>query len=185
MASLLLNGLKKAKLIRAFTMPIGVFTANNSLLCLHYVLFSKIRLVRYGQCFVKENFTSATEDEFSPPKPRITLWDRTTIWKNFPELSYTEFMESEGGLLLWLEMFHRYGVALLRGVPTTRVIARPTSYSLEFHSVSLQGEIVDVVKRFAYVKETSYGVTFDVVAEPDPEHLAFTGAHLHHHTGVG
>ena len=30
-------------------------------------------------------------------------------------------MESEGGLELWLEMFHRFGIALLRGVPTTQV----------------------------------------------------------------
>jgi len=27
-------------------------------------------------------------------------------------------------------------------------------------------------------------MTFDVIAEPDPEHLAFTGAHLHHHTDM-
>nr|CAG4637028.1 EOG090X06NC [Ceriodaphnia reticulata]SVE72949.1 EOG090X06NC [Ceriodaphnia reticulata] len=77
-----------------------------------------------------------------------------------------QIMESERGLKLWLDMFHRFGIALLRGVPTT------------------QGKIIEVVKRFAYVKETSYGVTFDVVAEPDPEHLAFTGAHLHHHTDM-
>lgn len=46
-------------------------------------------------------------------------------------------------------------------------------------------EIIKVVQRFAYVKETSYGVTFDVVNEPDPEaHLAFTGVHLDHHTDM-
>ena len=54
---------------------------------------------------------------------------------------------------------------------------------MNYHESILQGKIIEVVKRFAYVKETSYGVTFDVVAEPDPEHLAYTGTHLHHHTG--
>lgn len=44
--------------------------------------------------------------------------------------------------------------------------------------------MVEVVQKFAYVKETSYGVTFDVVAEPDPEHLAYTGTYLHHHTDM-
>lgn len=94
-------------------------------------------------------------------------------------------MESERGLLIWLEMFHRYGVALLRGVPTNRVrIFESFTYPVYKSRPVFQGKIIDVVKRFAYVKETSYGVTFDVVAEPDPEHLAFTGAHLHHHTGT-
>ena len=38
-----------------------------------------------------------------------------------PEISYAEVMESDRGLVLWLEMFHRYGIALMRGVPTNRV----------------------------------------------------------------
>ena len=42
----------------------------------------------------------------------------------------------------------QYGVAVLRGVPTE------------------QDHIVDVVKRFAYVKETQYGTTFDVINKP-------------------
>ncbi len=55
---------------------------------------------------------------------------------------------------------------------------------IDIEGIGQQGKIVDVVRRFAYVKETSYGMTFDVIAEPDPEHLAFTGAHLHHHTDM-
>ena len=52
------------------------------------------------------------------------------------------------------------------------------------HRSAIQGKVVEVVQKFAYVKETSYGVTFDVVAEPDPEHLAYTGTYLHHHTDL-
>ena len=80
-----------------------------------------IRLLRYSRCFVEDNFASAGENELASQRPPLTLWDRTTIWKKLPEISYAEFMESERGLALWLEMFHRFGIALLRGVPTTQV----------------------------------------------------------------
>ncbi|KAI9552810.1 hypothetical protein GHT06_020690 [Daphnia sinensis] len=132
----------------------------------HSSIYEPEWLLRYSRCFIEDNFASPVEDEHASERPPLTLWDRTTIWKNLPEISYEEVMESDKGLALWLEMFHRFGTALLRGVPTTK------------------GKIIDVVKRFAYVKETSYGVTFDVVAEPDPEHLAYTGTHLHHHTDM-
>lgn len=79
------------------------------------------RLLRHGRCFVEDNFASAGDEERISQRPPLTLWDRTTIWKNLPEISYTEVMESDRGLMLWLEMFHRFGIALLRGVPNTRV----------------------------------------------------------------
>lgn len=132
----------------------------------HETVYDANWLLKYGKCFIEDSFVSGSEQDIVHKRPPLTLWDRTNIWKNLPEISYAEVMESDKGLSLWLEMFHRYGIAILRNVPAT------------------QGKIIDVVRRFAYVKETSYGVTFDVVAEPDPEHLAFTGAHLHHHTDM-
>jgi len=66
-----------------------------------------------------------------------------------------------------LEMLYKYGIAVMRHVPT------------------VENELVEIVKRFAYVKETSYGLTFDVINEPDPEaHLAYSGVYLHHHTDM-
>ncbi|KAK7072111.1 hypothetical protein SK128_005471 [Halocaridina rubra] len=125
-------------------------------------------LYKYGQSFMHNNFASDSIDmEMHPKRPEYELWDRTVIWGNFPELSYNEFMETETGLYTWLNMFYKYGVALLRGVPTEK------------------NKIVDVVKRFAYVKETQYGQTFDVINKPvEGSHLAFTGLHLTHHTDM-
>jgi len=40
-------------------------------------------------------------------------------------MSYTEFMESPNGLVSWLEMFYKYGISILRGVPVTQVINVP------------------------------------------------------------
>nr|CAD7258918.1 unnamed protein product [Timema shepardi] len=123
-------------------------------------------LYRYGQSFMHETFDSDSTENH-PDQPQIVLWDRTEIWKNFPEISYNEVMESDEGLKAWLEMFYKYGIAVMRGVPPEK------------------GSLVKVVNHFAYVKETQYGMTFDVVHEADPTaHPAFSGLHLHHHTDM-
>ncbi|CAG2053397.1 unnamed protein product [Timema podura] len=123
-------------------------------------------LYRYGQSFMHETFDSDSTENH-PDQPQIVMWDRTEIWKNFPEISYNEVMESDEGLKAWLEMFYKYGIAIMRGVPPE------------------QGSLVKVVNHFAYVKETQYGMTFDVVHEADPAaHPAFSGLHLHHHTDM-
>lgn len=88
-----------------------------------------IRLLRNSRCFDEDNFSSAGDDEHKTLRPPLTLWDRTTIWKNLPEISYSEVMESEQGLALWLEMFHRFGIALMRGVPTNRVKFNKLNFS--------------------------------------------------------
>uniref|UniRef100_A0A0P4W1B5 TauD/TfdA-like domain-containing protein n=1 Tax=Scylla olivacea TaxID=85551 RepID=A0A0P4W1B5_SCYOL len=63
--------------------------------------------------------------------------------------------------------FFQYGVAVLRGVPQEK------------------NKIIEVVNRFAYVKETQYGRTFDVINKPvEGAHLAYTGVALAHHTDM-
>ena len=87
---------------------------------IHRTVYNSDWLLRYGQCFIQENFACG-EDDNPNRRPPMVLWDRTTIWNNFPEISFQEFMESKNGLTLWLEMFHRFGIAILRGVPATKV----------------------------------------------------------------
>ncbi|XP_050704041.1 gamma-butyrobetaine dioxygenase-like isoform X2 [Eriocheir sinensis] len=125
-------------------------------------------LLKYGQSFTHNSFGSDSMDvETVPLRSDIELWDRTTIWSNFPELSYTEMMESDSGLRRWLDMFYKYGIAVLRGVPTEK------------------NKITEVVERFAYVRETQYGRTFDVINKTEEgAHLAFTGLALAHHTDL-
>lgn len=125
-------------------------------------------LLKYGQSFIHNSFGSDSMDvETMPLRSEIERWDRTTIWSNFPELSYTEMMESDSGLRQWLDIFYKYGVAVLRGVPTE------------------EKKITEVVERFAYVKETQYGRTFDVINKTtEGAHLAYSGLALAHHTDM-
>lgn len=54
------------------------------------------------------NFESDSIDvDIMSLRPEIELWDRTTIWSNFPEMSYVEMMESDNGLKQWLEIFYK------------------------------------------------------------------------------
>ncbi|KAH7953218.1 hypothetical protein HPB49_006188 [Dermacentor silvarum] len=112
---------------------------------------------------------NADTDENQCPLPPMEFWDRVSIWKSFPEVSYKEFMETDDGLYRWLDCMHKYGVVVLRGVPCVK------------------GEILTAVRRVAYVKSTIWGDTFDVICEPvqtDPGHLAYTGMYLEHHTDM-
>lgn len=135
---------------------------------IHTSQYDPAWLFKYGQSFMHNSFASDTVDmDLHPMRPEYELWDRTMIWSNFPEISYNEFMETDSGLYSWLDLFYKFGVAVLRGVPTET------------------NKIVEVVKRFAYVKETQYGQVFDVINKPvEGAHLAFTGMPLAHHTDM-
>uniref|UniRef100_T1IZY7 Gamma-butyrobetaine dioxygenase n=1 Tax=Strigamia maritima TaxID=126957 RepID=T1IZY7_STRMM len=131
----------------------------------HRSVYGAAWLHKHGLCFAQDTFDLSEETvHFKEPS---VMWDRTAIWKNFPEISYREVMEKDEGLALYLQMIARYGFAIIRDVPTEK------------------DEIIKVVKRFAYVKETSYGITFDVLCAPDPNaHLAYTGRRLELHTDL-
>ncbi|MCL4116511.1 UNVERIFIED_CONTAM: hypothetical protein GTU68_031706, partial [Idotea baltica] len=134
----------------------------------HLSKFDSSWLYKYGQSFIHNNFASDSVDmENTPMRPELKLWNRAEVWETFPELSFNEFMESEEGLRTWLEMFYKFGVAVLRGVPP-----KPEM-------------VTEVVNRFAYLKETQYGRIFDVINKPlEDGHLAFSGVYLAHHTDM-
>lgn len=132
----------------------------------HSSYFEPHWLYKYGRSFAMDTFDSGYEHIHLP---NIELWDRVAIWRNIPEISYREVMETNHGLRSWLEMIYKYGVAIMRNVPCKK------------------DEIINVVNHFAYVKTTIWGQTFDVICEPiqsDPSHLAYTGMYLEHHTDM-
>ncbi|KAH6935149.1 hypothetical protein HPB50_003541 [Hyalomma asiaticum] len=55
-------------------------------------------------------------DDHQSPLPGMVFWDRVSIWKNFPEVAYKEFMDTDDGLYRWLDCMHKYGVVVLRGM---------------------------------------------------------------------
>lgn len=131
----------------------------------HQSSYEPLWLYRNARSYMLNPDTS----EPHSPLPCEVHWDRVSIWKSFPEVSYKEFMNTDDGLYRWLDCMHKFGVVVLRGAPTEK------------------GEILNAVRRVAYVKSTIWGDTFDVVCEPiqtDPGHLAYTGMYLEHHTDM-
>lgn len=101
------------------------------------------------------------------PSSRLTLWDRATIESNLPVMEYAELANDDKGVLKWLTLLERFGVAVVRGTPVEK------------------DQVMAMARRIAHVKETSYGSSFDVLNEPRPgAHLAFTGVELKHHTDM-
>ena len=71
---------------------------------------------------------------------------------------------SDAALLAMMDTFLRHGFVILRGVPST------------------DRAVLDVGNTFGTVRDTNFGVMFNVRSEPNPEDLAYTGLPLDPHT---
>ena len=71
-------------------------------------IFFLFRLYKYGKCFIHRTFESeSTDHEIPTARSEMLLWDKKSIWEHLPEVDYEEFMETEKGLLKWLDGFHK------------------------------------------------------------------------------
>ena len=99
----------------------------------------------------------------------ITYWLYVSVSACLLSLINQNYLSSHSLFAYWYLKLCRsfqYGLAILRGVPTKK------------------DQMKTVVERFAYIKQTQYGVTFDVINEPNPTHLAFSGLPLAYHTDM-
>jgi gamma-butyrobetaine dioxygenase len=92
------------------------------------------------------------------------LWQAADFAAGLPEARWSQYLGEDAERAAVLRAVRRYGFALLRGVP-----AEP-------------GRVLEVARSFGYVRETNYGLLFDVRVEPDPNNLAFTSAAIAPHT---
>lgn len=76
----------------------------------------------------------------------------------------TNATDAGADLLSARQQLDRFGIALFTGVPTE------------------PGEVLRFAAELGYVRETNYGTLFDVLAEPDPNNLAYTALGLPLHT---
>jgi len=83
-----------------------------------------------------------------------------------PRFEYEQIMSSDAALLNWLRSLQDYGVTLLCGVPT------------ESQSV------MKVAQHVSFVKQTNFGVIFEVYSMPEPTSNAYTSLELLLHTDL-
>ncbi|XP_013778774.1 uncharacterized protein LOC106463300 [Limulus polyphemus] len=90
-----------------------------------------------------------------------------TIENTNVDVEYSDLIENQSTLKGITELWLIYGIALVRGVPIR------------------EGQMLEVCKRLAYVRETGFGKTFNLKQNLDPKaHLAYTGIALSPHTDL-
>jgi gamma-butyrobetaine dioxygenase len=95
-----------------------------------------------------------------------TLWTTQMLANFLPEVSFDSVTADDEGLLTALRLLRQYGFVIVRGVPTE------------------PGMVVKLAEQISYVRETNFGVIFDVVSMPDPNSLAYTAVKLNAHTDL-
>lgn len=98
-----------------------------------------------------------------PVRPARRLWGRE-LTAALPVHEHGAVVADPGARRRWLTDVRDLGFAVLTGVPTE------------------PGTLVEVARLFGHVRETNYGLWFEVRAEPDPINLAYTPMGLSVHT---
>ncbi len=93
----------------------------------------------------------------------ITIWD-SGLMGAVPIGDFGQVRSDPAALRNWLFAMRQYGFGKLTGGPIE------------------PGALLQVAKLFSYVRETNYGVYFEVRTEVNPTNLAYTGLGLQAHT---
>lgn len=91
-------------------------------------------------------------------------WDATTRADHLPRVSWDAMRDDDTQLRTWLSGVHALGVGIVTDMPTT------------------PGFLCEMARRFSFVRETNYGMHFEVRAEVTPTNLAYTNLGLQAHT---
>jgi gamma-butyrobetaine dioxygenase len=96
----------------------------------------------------------------TPPKATVS-WDAKLYEANDNRVSYKDYMNTDEGLLRALRQLHDFGLCFLSGVPTAN-----------------DKEVENVARRIGEIKETFYGVSWDVKSVPKAKNIAYTSLDL-------
>jgi gamma-butyrobetaine dioxygenase len=97
--------------------------------------------------------------------------DRRELWapgatEEPPEVAYDAVMSSDDELLRWLLETDRFGVTLVRDAPT------------------VPGTVAGLAERIAFLRNSNFGLVWDVISKPDPDSIAYTAHGLSPHTDL-
>ena len=94
------------------------------------------------------------------------IWDKARICEQLPKHQYEQVMQDDLALLDWLRDQRDYGIALIKGVDTS------------------VGTVAKGANRISFIRETNFGVLFDVKAKPNANSAAYTTLRLPLHTDL-
>ena len=115
--------------------------------------------------WLRENcYTIKNKKKFETP---YTLWNSSAKnnIENF-KIDHEEIMDSDEGLLKWLEKLHIFGLAILTNCP----IKKNSAFK--------------ILNRISHIRETFFGTPFEVINIPKPNNTAYTADALRNHTDL-
>ena len=96
-------------------------------------------------------------------KPKSRLWDNTF---ELPIFDYAAVMQDPAALLQWLLALRDAGLTQMRGVPTE------------------PGSLARVAQRISFIRESNFGVLFNVQSKADADSNAYTAFNLPLHSDL-
>jgi len=116
----------------------------------------------YDPKWLRENcYTLKNKQKYVSP---YYLWD-SSFQKNLGSINieHDEIMNSDEGLIKWLELLHQKGIAIVKNTPTEKESAFP------------------VLNRISHIRETFFKTPFEVINIPKPNNSAYTAHGLRNH----
>ena len=116
----------------------------------------------YDLKWLRENcYTIKNKKTYSSP---YKLWD-SSLQKNLDliQIDHDEILNSEKGLIKWLELLHHQGIAIVKNAPSANKSALP------------------LLNRISHTRETFFKTPFEVINVPKPNNSAYTAHALRNH----
>lgn len=95
-----------------------------------------------------------------------TLWHGDMTKEQLPTAAASDLLSSDAALLTFLTETKRTGLAIVNGMANDADAG------------------MTVARRIGFLRETNFGVTFEVMSKPDPNNLAYTSHALPLHTDL-
>ncbi|MFT5571605.1 MAG: trimethyllysine dioxygenase [Cryomorphaceae bacterium] len=107
---------------------------------------------------------TSSRHDLAPHKPRV-FWDKDNSLLKMPEVEFQAIIESDEGLLQWLENIHVYGFSLVHNVPPNETAT------------------TEMAMRIGRVQETIFGKMWPLSSDlTDHGDTAYTTSYLEPHT---
>ena len=116
----------------------------------------------YDQGWLRNNcYTLNNKKKYVSP---YKLWD-SSLQKNLKNITieHDEIINSDEGLIKWLELLHYKGIAIVKNAPVEKRSAFP------------------VLNRISHIRETFFKTPFEVINIPKPNNSAYTAHALNNH----
>ena len=116
----------------------------------------------YDSKWLRENcYTLKNKQKYISP---YQLWN-SSLEKNLNSISieHDEILNSEEGLIKWLELLHYKGIAIVKNTPVDKESAFP------------------VINRISHTRQTFFDTPFEVINVPKPNNSAYTAHALKNH----